>query len=349
MEHKVRQGYIMIADGRSVKAVYSYEELFMNPLLRRHIRDTLGTFEEIRCCCRPHGSRLSIDENGDIIYGDPMAHSDRCRDFFSLLAVRRSYPVMNSFYAGNTELPVSFSWKTIAKADARMLRPKDLQLGDCDRLSLSSYICLMNALAFRGAKYSDKDTDYALGLRVLSRMGTKILRNDAIKDGPVTYTIDEKTIFGRQGIGEQGFYYGRIVDVPEKYIHRDPSDPAHNKPFMFVVLTSPDGKRLGIRVKKKEFLPFYDVLPAKESAWFCGFIKIRQVAVDSTFGKKGSGVPPPPLPNQQKTSYVAIKAIVREARMYRLFTCNDAGMIVFSKEEYDLSNAALRSGAVLYR
>lgn len=344
IKNAVKTGYVKLITIKTRKADYfHYEDLFFRETLRYQLRKKSEHGCYLCCACvSDNSAKLHIDKNDMLVIEEPEKHSKKCREYLIDISQRMRSEAVSGYMKSNGKLNVSFNWTDKSRPSSDAISISDADITRKKQLDFSSWIAASNLLTFinrtESASMIKGAAEQADDVRFI--MGTHICFNPKIKDSSEILFSSDK-FYSSQGVGYYGLYYGKIVSVPKR-------DAEGSKVNMYIRAISIDGRPIGFRVKSKEFLHLYEYLPDKDNAWICGFIKVRELEYDNSKGNVSYKKAGAPIPNRLfvKDTY---KAVVKEMRYFRLFSCNNAGMIVFNNNELRLSNEALEKGLKLYR
>jgi len=352
-------GYARLVDGQHrVIANVSLEELLLNRRTFANLYSAKSYYRgKLYCCCHEKDTAdIELTKDG-FRFPDADRHSDDCLSYFSdMLSSYKICAFSGSF--DKEPLRVSFDWRQKASAALSVIRRESLYtLLDKASLDLASFVTYLNLRAF-SYRLGNEESPILKNEISHSRLVADLICKNDLCNRKIKDILQTKTDFLYRPNMEPGMkrlYYGKISGLATKYANE-------NSPYRNVFLSSMilDGEKevLGrygsgpmVRFRKKDFDPLYDSLFDKSSIYICGFITAREVLAD-TSDKPLFTMPINPnstAPSQANTEVFKPMRLVYEMKCGCLFNCNDAGMIVFSKEELVASNAALAEGKRLYR
>ena len=321
---------------------YHYEDIIFNEPLRVRIEKRSKRECGLYCACRlDNEAKVIISEDGKLVFENSNAHSKQCKKYLSDFLRRISSLSVDGYRTTRGKIEVNFNWTEKARPAGYLFTIKDTDISKGKQLSFPGWIFSSNAFSFisRTGNSLILTEPNIQANNVLFTMMSHAIKNNAILEKEKL--IDESFLYTEQTVGFYGLYYGKIVSIPKE-------DEAGSRVNLYVRVVGINNRPASFRVKTKEFIKLYDMLPDKENAWICGFIRIKELEFDNAKGAMPTLKNATPLPNRRYVD-TKQKVIIREMRVFTLFCCNKAGMIVTDSAELSKSNEALAVGKKLYR
>ena len=343
-----KPGYVRVTDHSGKLISYCpYEDILFNEAMRNNLARKIeyDRFRLYCACTADDNASVEIGMNGEI-RTEKGGHTAECAYFQG--RIRRlieDRPAISGLMRINGRILVDYKWFEGKKPQIDVLRKENIRPFD-KKLSFSSWVAINNILAmnYRSKGINGYSGDYkSQAADAIFQMGVHPIVYENTRQGVKEECRFSKTDFYTPEIpdGGRGLIYGPITEIPKKYIDNEDSK------YMWIrVYSVHKGKTVGIRLPKDMFLDQIEKLPLKDDIWICGYVGALMFPQVSAFR------------THMGPAKVKAKAkIKREREYYRadamilgiIFNCNKAGMIVFSKEEYDTSNEAIDQGKILYR
>lgn len=342
MSYIKKTGYVRMIYRKSRKAEYMhYEDLFFNESLRTRVAKLSEHDCSIYCGCSSDNiAPVTFDELGNILVDTKKGHSEECGRFLSTASACIKKTGLKGYINVRGKISVGFSWSEKARASADIIRLRDLAEPG-STLGLSSWIAFNNCLSFvnRTASARISTDPFEQASSVIFMMGTHGCVN---RSSGTEVLFNDEHLFLSKDYSVGGLFYGKISYVPEV-------GEVAGKKYVYVRTVGLDGRSMRVRVRTAEFYKLLGELPDTENAWMCGFVRKKELKYDKAFGGFDVSKTAVPLPNTKTFVKDEYKLLVNEMSVYRLFSCNRAGMIVFNRNEVAASNDALANGLRLYR
>ena len=346
----VKTGYVKVLDNKgNIKQLFRYDELYMNVRKRQEAAYLAAVNRGCIACCCKHTKivKINIERNGAVTFPDISLHSLGCVSFLNEM---RSYIAETPLQAFLEGLPVevSFNWEKPPELLTTAVI-SSFEIARKRKLSFSQWLVINNAIAFSGNRSFPLDAESMCGIFTDWIDRQMIGRNS--KGSRISVRTREDFLF-RDGMEADttGFYYGKILDIPAKY------NSGKGKNLYIIVSRMKAGGNLRnrrdifLRVPKEKFLSALEALPDKKNAYISGFVKVRDVVLDAAEKKFTlSGPLNPGKTGLSGESKEKNKKRIFEMRFGCLFTALDNGLIVFTKEEYEAGQKAVREKRICYR
>lgn len=342
----IKLRYIRVLDRKKKLVNYVHMEDIVFSESTRNVLRSRSEFDNVLVCgCRSdHTAVISFLDDGSMDFGPSVVHDPKCVSYRDMLFRIFDNPGLGGFTRVRGRLSVGFYWGTKTRPTSGIITAEDIiSCGKRSKLSFSEWISACNRLAFT-RRIGDVRT-YSSDLlsqteEVLFQMGTHRL---SYKNGKVDDEIifSDENIYTGQQAGASGLCYGKIYSISK------PPEGRADK-YRFVRLTGARGKAISFRVHSREFLSLYESLPSTENAWLCGMVETRLISYDPVGAGGGVGGSDIPIPGHENAYSVKQKNYVSVLKSYRLFCCNDAGMIVPSRRALELTNRYLAEGMNIY-
>lgn len=340
----VKIGYVREVNTEgSVVGTYSYEELLFDIGLRtRLVFDIERGASRLYCCCHEGNDILvCLSKNGEISF-EGQEHKQECVGSLSgLFEEVSNSATYGAVAAGSVPVPVSFRWQHVGgKKPVAILKYGTSPRID-ERINLSDYVTLLNmtTLSYRGnqRRKPSMDNSVAVYMDMKTSFGVRPLFNDE-NVGEENIRIDENMLYRRMEFGDKCLFYGKVHEWPDNF----------DKPYSFLKCETPRGWTVGIRVSSASLRKCRDMVPVSESVYICGMMYMAKLRIAEI--PAGTPISKIKVNTRSRASEIPIdEKLIRIMSDFCAFSVNRAGMIVFSREEYDISNLALENGKRIYR
>lgn len=350
-DNLVKIGYVKVAapGGRAVRTA-RYEDAFFSPLLCESLRREAAASYRLCCCCRADDSApVSLSHgNGRFIETDTARHSPECAAYLERLGQAFRGSALRGFLPGG-RIPVHFGWTFDPRNEAAPLSRDDLSFGE--RLSLGQLMLLVNIRTMDGRHDGFlvncwRDSGRQARLFMNGLMQCSLLR----RDGELhRVTADDCYSEYTTPVNSTGFLYGKVEGFSAEQVPEEDLEGVKYHDRLWVRVTDPSGRRATVTVNRRDFRSCLYALPFREAVWiFCKVThrleKRRDPAARAVPGPLHGTASVRPKPEEARPMlHVSV------CRQFVLFNCNDCGMAVFSRDEYDRSNRAALGGAPIYR
>jgi len=351
-EKILKTGYVKVLDraGR-IAGLYSIEELYLQKKKRQQCAfDASMVSGRVFCCCKELSkNEVWISGNGEMDLGDGENHTQECAEYYGALS-RYVNSLGFGAYIREESLRTDFDWTGKGRASVKLLdEEKLLEMGRT--ISFDSWLFINNTLAFSRMQRKAFVLDNAMAFseKFTEQIGDQTFRRVSGGNERSVSTRGNFLYRDRMQANEYGLYYGKIIDIPEKY-NSGKGKNVYLRVTQMMVNGTPVGDRdVFLRVQKEQFLDSYNRVAKTEGAYICGFVRIKELNLDSAEKKMGVAVNAGKVSLKVSSEKAGNKKLVKEMKFGRVFCCNSAGLIVFTEKEYELSQRAIFEKLLVYR